>query len=128
MSTAKEERCAKCGRLVGLSRVYVDEAAYHPTCGPEPEIARLQEQVETLTKERDTCARAATMSAKIGLENSARAEAAEAERDRLREALQEYENPSNWSVNGRFDANSPSFDGTSFAHGVLAAQERDDAR
>ena len=41
-STAKDERCAKCNHLVGLSRIYVNDGVYHPTCAPDPEITRLR--------------------------------------------------------------------------------------
>lgn len=39
--------------------------------------------------------------------------------ERLREALEQFADPSNWVVNGRFDPNSGNFDATSFARAAL---------
>ena len=61
------------------------------------EISRLQERVETLTRERDEAKQAAFLenaerknANSIARTAEARAEAAEAERDRLREALEPF--------------------------------------
>jgi hypothetical protein len=87
----------------------------------ERQIAELRAELRTATDSRKFWKKAAE-------EENAKLEAAEAENARLSEALREYENPTNWGVNGRFDANSSRFDGTSFAHGILAALSGSDTQ
>lgn len=52
---------------------------------------RLQEQLEAVTREKDTCFKAADMLAKIGLETRTKLEAAEARAARQREAIAEIQ-------------------------------------
>lgn len=48
---------------------------------------------------------------------------AERKVDLLRKALTEFATYENWSLGRRFDANSPNFDGTSFAQFALDATD-----
>jgi hypothetical protein len=104
--------------------IKASEAAAVYGKGLESQIARLQERLEAVTRERTVSindpreVEEANIRADLAIDRMHKAEARAA---RLEVALWEYENPSNWGVNGRFDANSPRFDGTSFAHSILAA-------
>lgn len=95
MSTATVMTCRKCGETLGSSYLYTaDGFSYHHACFPvaprDAETARLQEQVETLTREKE---RFAELYGREAAAHMAYREAAEAERDRLRDAIERVLSP-----------------------------------
>lgn len=83
------------------------------------EINRLRARVEELEREREERPKVGEWMRLIKREK-ARANRLQSLLDEARKALEEFGNPRNWVVNGRFDPHSGNFVATTFARAALS--------